>query len=368
MPTRTSDAPPLKRSALLTRLAIIGAVLGVVVIAFAWAGGFLSPNRVTPAKFVEFFVALNGPHPGFRSNHSKGVCFTGYFEGSGDGTRYSKATVFEKARVPIVGRFALAGGQPYAADAVSTVRSMAVRFELANGEEWRAGMNNVPVFVVSTPEAFYEQLVAGAPDPKTGKPDPAKMKAFIDAHPETARAIAVVKAHVPSSGFSDETYNGINAFRFVDANGNTTAVRWSAVPVQPSRPASADAPAPADKNALFDAFIADVAAHPLQWHLVATIAKPGDSTRDSTQAWPEDRERVDLGTLTVDRAESEDAGYCRDINYDPLVLPSGIEASDDPLLSARSAVYSQSFRLRAGETKPPSAVSVPETPSVEATP
>ncbi len=368
MPTRTSDTPPLRRGALLTRLAIIGAVLGVVVIAFAWTGRFLSPNAVTPAKFVDLFVALSGPHPGFRSNHSKGVCFTGYFEGSGDGTRYSKATVFEKTRTPIVGRFALAGGQPYAADDTRTVRSMAVRFELANGEEWRAGMNNVPLFVVRTPEAFYEQLVAGAPDPKTGKPDPAKMKAFIDAHPETARAMAVVKAHAMSSGFSDETYNGINAFRFIDANGNTTAVRWSAVPVQPSQPAPTDAPAPADRNALFDAFIGDVAARPLQWHLVATIAKAGDPTNDSTQAWPEDREHVNLGTLTVDRAEGEDAGYCRDINYDPLVLPSGIEGSDDPLLSARSAVYSRSFRRRAGEVKPESAVTVPARPSVEATP
>jgi catalase len=39
-----------------------------------------------------------------------------------------------------------------------------------------------------------------------------------------------------------------------------------------------------------------------------------------------------------------------------LVLPSGITPSDDPLLSARSAVYSQSFRRRAGEMKQPTAI------------
>jgi len=40
------------------------------------------------------------------------------------------------------------------------------------------------------------------------------------------------------------------------------------------------------------------------------------------------------------------------------VLPAGIEPSDDPLLSARSAVYARSFTLRAEENheKPPSAV------------
>jgi len=41
-----------------------------------------------------------------------------------------------------------------------------------------------------------------------------------------------------------------------------------------------------------------------------------------------------------------------------MVLPAGIEPSDDPLLSARSAAYARSFTLRAGEKdeKPPSAV------------
>jgi catalase len=43
-----------------------------------------------------------------------------------------------------------------------------------------------------------------------------------------------------------------------------------------------------------------------------------------------------------------------------LVLPDGISPSDDPLLSARSAAYSQSFRRREGEHKEPSAISTAE--------
>jgi len=41
------------------------------------------------------------------------------------------------------------------------------------------------------------------------------------------------------------------------------------------------------------------------------------------------------------------------------VLPSWIEPSDDPLLSALSAAYSTSFTRRAGEEKEPSAVQIP---------
>jgi len=356
------DVPELDRRALWTRLAIVGVILAAVAAAFAWAAGWLTPQRVTPATFIDEFQKIDGVHPGFRRNHSKGICFTGFFDGNSAATKYSKAVVFTEQHVPTIGRFALAGGQPYQADAARTVRSMAARLLPAGGEEWRIGVNNVPMFAVSTPQAFYEQIVASAPDPATGKPDPQKMKAFLAAHPESARAIAAIQARSASSGFGDETYNGINAFRLVDASGRSTAVRWSTVPVQAAQPEDPARAAQNDKNYLFDALIADVAQHPLQWRLVATIAKPGDPTSDPSQAWPDDREHVELGMLTVERVESEDTGACRDINFDPLVLPDGIVGSDDPLLSTRSAVYSASFRGRAGESKPPSAVQVPERP------
>ena len=105
--------------------------------------------------------------------------------------------------------------------------------------------------------------------------------------------------------------------------------------------------------------IARLGRGPLQWHLIVTIGQPGDPTNDATVAWPEDRERVNVGTLSIDHIEGEAPGNCRDINFDPLVLPSGIAPSDDPLLSARSATYSDSFTRRAGEKKTPSAVQTP---------
>jgi catalase len=112
---------------------------------------------------------------------------------------------------------------------------------------------------------------------------------------------------------------------------------------------------------LFDALIASIHRRPLEWHLVVTVAQAGDPTDDATIAWPSDRTQVDVGTLTIDRVESDDTSLARDINFDPLVLQDGIAASDDPLLSARSAVYSQSFTRREGEPKHASAVSPAET-------
>jgi len=146
-----------------------------------------------------------------------------------------------------------------------------------------------------------------------------------------------------------------------DAAGVVTPVRWSMIPTEPFAPETAEQSKSTDKNYLFDDMIARLARGPLQWHLIVTIGQPGDVTDDATKPWPADRATVDVGVLTIDRAETEALNNCRDINFDPLVLPSGIEPSDDPLLSTRSAAYSESFRRREGEKKSPSAIQVPVT-------
>lgn len=339
------------------RLALVIAIVLGLGLTFVYLGGWLSPERLTPGRLVDTFERVNGPHPGFRRNHAKGLSISGHFDANGAGTRFSKASVFKLGRFEVVGRFALAGGMPYAGDNATTVRSLALRFSLPNGEEWRTGMNNIPVFVVKTPQAFEEQLIATAPDPGTKKPNPERVAAFLAKHPETARAIAAIKAQPATTGFEDSTYNSLNAFELTDAAGRTTKVRWSMVPLPPL--GQAPAPAGGGANYLFDSLIARINVAPLRWRLVLTIAQTGDSTDDATQAWPDNRERVDVGTLTIDHAEGEATGAARTINFDPLVLPNGIGGSDDPLLSARSAAYSQSFTRRVGEPVAASAVITP---------
>jgi catalase len=356
-----SAPPPLTSASLLLRLAAIGLILFIVLVAFAYTGGWLPPERLTPIKFTDRFEAVNGVYPGFRRNHAKGLCLIGVFDSNGQGQRLSKAVVFEPGRIPLIGRFAFAGGQPFVPDAPETVRSLALRFTLPDGEEWRTGMINIPVFPVNTPEALYELLLATRADPATGKPDPAAVKAFFGQHPESGKALAAIGAQPLASGFDNATYNGLNAFRFIDAAGRSTPVRWSMVPLQPFEAADTKAAAPPDKNYLFDALIASIAKGPLQWRLIVTLGQPGDPTNDATLAWPAEREKVDVGTLTVERLVGEGEGVCRDVNFDPTVLPAGIALSDDPLLSARSAVYAVSYERRAGEVKEPSAVKTPET-------
>jgi catalase len=84
---------------------------------------------------------------------------------------------------------------------------------------------------------------------------------------------------------------------------------------------------------------------------VVIVANPGDPTAGPSKAWPENRRTVDVGTLTVQQIEPERNGPCREINFDPAVLPSGMGTSDDPFPAARSSAYAKSYDLRTAEAK-----------------
>jgi catalase len=334
----------LDRRDVLRAGAVVGAFLAIDLGALLYANNWIGPVRLTPRVFLDGFAKVFGRHPGFRKNHAKGVGVAGFFDSNGNGGALSKASVFAPGRTPVVGRFSLAGGNPHTADASSTARGLGLVFGFPGGQQWRMATLNLPVFLDNSPQGFYDRLIASAVVPATGKPDPAVMARFLAAHPETARATSIVKQHPPTPGFSDSVYSGLNAFYFVNASGARTPVRWSLTPLQQALPPSSG------PNALFDALERQLRAGPLRWRLVLTVGEATDPTNDATLPWPADRRTVDAGTLTLDSVQADTAGSARDINFDPLVLPAGIEPSDDPLLSARSAVYAASYRRRTGET------------------
>ena len=339
---------PLSRGSSLLRLGGIGIVILCVVAAFLYLGGWFSPNAVTPSRFVDAFERADGIFSGFRRNHAKGVGVSGYFESNGQGARLSKAVVFRPGRVPVIGRFSFGGGDPNVADAPNLVRGLACcsgcRMAKSGGRQWSA----YPYFRSRRRRISTTTSLRLSPTPRLANPIRKKWRRLPRAIPNTMRAIGIIQSHPPSSGFDNSAFNSLNAFRFIDAAGDSIPVRWSFAPVQPFCARARRRPPQTDKNYFFDELIASILQHPLQWHLIITLGQPGDPTNDATMAWPDGREQVDVGTLTLDHIESEETSPARDINFDPLVLPSGMAPSDDPLLSARSAIYSQSFTQTRG--------------------
>jgi len=346
----------LSRRSLLLGIGAVGAFLAIDLGAVAYANKWIGPTAaLTRQTFMDGFRKVFGLHPGFRRNHAKGVVVNGYFESNGSGRELSKAALFKPGRTPVIGRFSLSGGNPMVADAPATARGLGLAFSFPDATQWRMALLNLPVFVDHSPQGFYDRLLASKTDPATGKPDPAAMSAFNEAHPESVAAMAVIKQHPPTPGFADSTFSSLITFFFVNDAGVRTPVRWAFVPTQAALP-----PLPGTTNSLFDALVRQMRSGPASWRLLLTVGQPEDSVTDATLAWPSDRRTVDAGVLTLTNIETEAPGNARDVNFDPLVLPDGIEPSDDPLLSARSAVYAASYRARTGEPKSPSAVQVDE--------
>jgi catalase len=336
-PTPQSSFRPLP-------FAIIGTVVAVAAVAFAYTAGWLSPHRLTPEKIVASLAPPGGPAPGHRRNHAKGICFTGTFEANGAGSAISKAKVFTRGEYPVLGRFNLATTNPNVKDAMVRVRGIGIRITTPDGEEWRSAMIDAPIFPVSTPQGFYELQTA------SGSKDPDAMKKFIAGHPEFLGFASWAKSAPWTGSYAEQRYNSLNSFRAVDDTGASHTIRWSLVPEAQAVPVAPDELAKRGPDFLEQEITQRVAASPQHWRVVVTVADPGDPTADPTRAWPEDRKTVDVGTMTVQQIEPERDGPCRDINYDPTVLPAGITTSDDPFPAARSAAYSRSYNSRTAES------------------
>jgi catalase len=329
----------------LGSLALIAAFVVAVAAAFAYTAGWFSPQRLTPGKLVDAFAPPSGAALGRRRNHAKGICFTGVFEANGAGSELSQAPVFVRGQYPVLGRFNLGTANPNAADATVRVRGLGLRISTPDGQQWRSAMINAPVFPVSTPQIFYELLRA------EGSKEANAVATFAAANPEFAPFGDWAKNGPWTGSYAEERYNSLNSFVFVDGSGAEHVVRWSLLPAAQPVAVSTDELAKRGPNFLEQEIAQRVAGAPQRWTMVVTVANPGDPTADPTKAWPADRRSVEVGTLVAQQVEAEPGGPCRDINFDPTVLPSGMRTSDDPFPAARSAAYAKSYDLRTAEAK-----------------
>ncbi len=326
-------------------LVLIAAIVSAGAAAFAYTAGWFSPQRLTPQKMVDALAPPGGPSLGHRRNHAKGICFTGVFESNGNGAELSQAEVFTRGQFPALGRFNLATPDANAPDATVRVRGLGLQLATPGGQVWRTAMIDAPVFPAASPQAFYELLHASA------SKDPDAMKTYAAAHPEIAAFGAWAKNAPWTASYADVPYNGLNAFIFVDKSAAEHAVRWSLLPAAKPVPITEEDLAKRGPDFLEQEIVERVRGAPQRWTMVLTVANPGDPTSDPSKAWPEGRKTVDAGTLVVQRIEAEADGPCRDINFDPTILPPGIQVSDDPFPAARSAAYAVSFDRRTAEAK-----------------
>src|SRR5476649_975565 len=76
-PQQRHQRPPLSVTSTLFRLSGIAVIVLAAAGAFAYVGGYLDSQRLTPDRIIDTFEHNNGIQPGFRRNHPKGSAWEG---------------------------------------------------------------------------------------------------------------------------------------------------------------------------------------------------------------------------------------------------------------------------------------------------
>ena len=315
-------------------------LFAVMMLGLTWGAIAGAEDQPIEQQLVDAMNKVFGVHPGFRANHAKGVVAEGSFTASPEAAGLSRAVLFSGSPIPVTARFSDSTGIPNIPDGSGNANphGMAVKFHLLDGSETDMVIVSFKFFPVATSEDFRDLLLALAASPPDAA-KPTKFEQFAASHPSVPAAFATVAT--PDS-FADEEYYGVNAFVFVDKAGARQAVRYQMTPERVVHPSASDA-AKQPPNFLMDELPERLKRGPITFHLRAQLAAAGDSTKDPSVAWPDDRKVVDLGVLTVDKPVPDSADAEKKLLFLPGQLTDGIEESDDPMIDIRNGAYALSF-------------------------
>ncbi|WP_424195357.1 catalase family peroxidase [Ampullimonas aquatilis] len=298
-------------------------------------------QTVSAEQMVDSLNKVFGAHHGMRASHAKGVCVAGEFIPSGDAAMVTSAGLLHAGTSKVTGRFSIGGGNPKVSDKAKGVRGLALHLD--SGKEVMDLVTiSSPVFFASTPENFVAFLEARQPDSNTGKPDPVKVKAYNESHHDVKAFNDYIGKSEVTASYAQTPYWSGNAFRLSNATGKTTHARWRIEPVAGRLGLTEE-----QHKTLPDDFLnADLEQRlkhgPVEFELWLQIAGADDPVNDPTQEWPANRPQIKVGKLSL----SSMGGNCDGMMFNPMQLPKGIAASDDPILQVRAAAYGVSLVRR----------------------
>jgi catalase len=294
---------------------------------------------------IKAFDTLFGLHPGFRPAHARGAMLTGTFTPAPGASSFTSAPHLTRDSVPVTVRFSSSTGIPLIPDTDPNAnpRGLAIRFNLAEHVHTDIISHSTDGFPTRTGAEFLEFLHAVATtDPS--KPSPTPVEQFLGAHPET---LAFVQTPKPSpSSFARETYYGVTALKFTNKESVSHFGRYRIIPEAGNDHLDDATTKTKEPNFLFDELTERIAKGPISFDILLQVANDGDIVDDATKHWPGDRPLVNLGKMVLTAPVTDNAHQQKKIIFDPIPRVEGIEASDDPLLELRAAVYLISGRRR----------------------
>jgi len=302
----------------------------------------------SPAEVVDAINELTGTHPGHRAAHAKGTLCAGTFKAAPAAAGLTRAAHMQGDTLRATVRFSNGGGDPAAPDYGTEGRGMAVKLYIDDGARTDMVALTLPVFFARTPADFFEFTRARKPDPATGQPNMEKLGKWLGEHPEAGPAIQAAVTAPPPTSYAQCLYNGIHAFRWVNADGEGRFIRYRWEPEAGVAGLSAEEAQALGPDYLQEEILERLSAAPAAFRLVVTLAELGDSVDDPTEPWPADRESVEVGTLEVTGPDTEREKDGDVLVFDPTRVVDGIELTEDPILRFRHHAYAVSVERRSG--------------------
>jgi catalase len=287
-------------------------------------------------EVVDAINQISGSHPGHRTAHAKGTLLAGQFTAYPSAAQLTTAAHMQGDPVRVTARASNGGGDPGIPDYAREGRGLAVKFYLPDGSKTDVVGLTLPCFFVRTPEDFLDFTRA--------RMDPEKlMPGFLGAHPEALPAIQVAIAADPPESYATCTYNSIHSFRWTGPDGESRWVRYRFEPEAGESTLSGEEAKARGRDYLQEEILD---RGEFAFRMAVVIAEESDPVHDPTVAWPDERERVEVGRLVLDGPDTERERDGDILVFDPTRVTDGIELSDDEILLFRPRAYSVSVERR----------------------
>jgi catalase len=303
-------------------------------------------QTVTPEVMIDTFRTLAGNQKA-RPSGAKGQCFTGTFTPTADAKTLTKSAAFEKPS-KVVARFSVGSGNPKVMDGNKAVnRGLSFRIDDAGAGQTEFVMANAPIFFAKSPDQMLGFLQARLPG-ADGKPDPAKIKAFGDANPETTMFGKYLASKPVPASWVGVSYWGVHGYTVTNASGAKQLVKFRMVPTAGEIGLTDDEAKAKPADFLVDELKGRIDNKaPAGFDMVAIIGRAGDEATNTTEMWVDEdkRQTVKLGTLSITAVEKNET--CDGSYFDPLKLADGIAGpANDPLFGFRKPAYAVSTAKR----------------------
>jgi catalase len=300
-----------------------------------------------------------------RVVHARGYGAHGYLEVTEAIPELTRASLFQKAgkKVPAFVRFSTVAGSKGSADLARDVRGFAVKLYTEDGN-WDIVGNNIPVFFIQDAIKFPDLIHSVKPEPDRDWPQAQSAHDtfwdFVSLMPESLNMIMWVMSDraIPRSFRFMEGF-GVHTFRFVNADGNGTFVKFHWKPKQGLQSVVWDEAlkingADPDYHRR-DLWHAIQSGDFPEWELGVQLFDDAFADRfefdvlDATKIIPEEQVPVRIiGRLVLDRvvdnffAETEQVAFCTQ-----NIVP-GVDFTNDPLLQGRNFSYLDTQTKRLG--------------------